>query len=109
MLYEVLKNAPQPSIDPPKISLGPHINGVIGYVYDSMGQLVSQHGKLIVTSQALGSAYGSPKASSSKNSTDVLTLKSTTLKNNQKLGGKNNNKKKQKNQTTLETQPNPPN
>jgi len=75
----VLKNAPQPSIDPPKISLGPHINGVIGYVYDSMGQLVSQHGKLIVTSQALGSAYGSPKASSSKNSTDVLTLKSTTL------------------------------
>lgn len=48
--YEVLVNAPKLAIDPPKSTPSPHVDGVIGFVSNSMSQLTSQLGKLIVTS-----------------------------------------------------------
>jgi len=104
MLYKVFPNAPRPYINPPKLVLGPHVDGVIGYISDSMSQL----GQLIVTSQPPTSAFGFAKAPSLEQSIDVLTVKSTQPKNNQQFGGKKNNKRnKQKNQNDQESRTNP--
>jgi len=110
MLYEVLPNAPRASIDPPKPTSGPHVDGVIGFIFNSMKQFYAQLGKLIVTSQAPIIAYRSTNSSSFKQSTEILTMNSTVPKKNQQLGGKRNNKKnKQRNQTSQDSQQNPQN
>lgn len=82
-LYEVHPNAPRPSIDPPKPSHGPHVDGVIGFVSYSVSQIAAQLGKLIVTSQTLASASNSSKEPSFESSTNVLMVKSKKPKKNQ--------------------------
>jgi len=104
----MLPNSLRSSIDPPKPVPGPHANGVVGSLSDSMSQLATQIGQLIITSQAPASASSSAKAPPLEKSTDVLMVKSIHPKNNQQSGSKNNNKRnKQKNQNSQESQPNP--
>jgi hypothetical protein len=39
-LYDIIPHAPRPSIDPMKPNLGPHVNGVVGFVsHASVNQL----------------------------------------------------------------------
>jgi len=94
-LYEVLPNAPKPSIDPSKPSPSPQTDGVIGPVSDSMSQLAAQLGQLIIRSQDPTSASDSSKGPSSEQSANVLTVKSKAPKNNPHSSAKNNKKNKQ--------------
>lgn len=77
MLYVVFLNAPRTSIDLAKPVPGPHVDGVIRSIFYSMRQIFAHLRQLIITSQAPSTASGSTKASSLKNSTDVITMKST--------------------------------
>lgn len=107
MLFEVIRNAPYPPINPPKPTPGQHSNGVVGSIEDFMSHITSQLEKLMVTSQALSSVYDSEKEPSSDQPGDVLMLNYATPKNNMYFESKNNKKNKQKNQPSQETQVNP--
>lgn len=64
MIKVFIPNAPLPLYDPLQPKIGPHSDGVIGFVsYDVMNQFVSPVRKLIVSSQALTSVPSSQQAS----------------------------------------------
>ena len=49
-LYDIIPQAPRPSNEKPQTTLGPHVEGMIGYVSTtSISQVVGQLGQLAIT------------------------------------------------------------
>ena len=91
-LYELIPHASRPTYDLTKPLPGPHADGVIGSVQESINQVAGRMGQMTMhPSQPIQTA---PAPSMTLPTSKVLTVSSTENKGNKQLGGKKNKKKK---------------
>ena len=82
-LYDIIPQAPRPSNNKPQIALGPHVDGVIGYVStNSVSQVAGQLGQLAITDKptSMTSTTNSNDPAQSTDVNMVQTSKSSRRK-----------------------------